>query len=189
MPSHPIVTLVGRTAFPRLRARSERRLTRWIVAELAESPYVVEYAATFTFAATPAQVWAVLERFETLALTWPWLRELLVDGTGLRQGTVVRGVVAPPLPYQMRLDVVLDDCAPAECINASVHGDLEGSAQIAFDADGSETRADASWTIEMMQPSMRVAARLAPWLLRWGHDRVVAATVNGLRRHLADAPA
>lgn len=155
---------------------------------LPESPYVVEYAATFTFAATPAQVWAVLERFETLAVTWPWLRELRVDGTGLQQGTIVSGVVAPPLPYQMRLDVVLDDCAPAECISASVHGDLEGSAHIAFDTDGSETRADARWTIEMMQPGMRLAARFAPRLLRWGHDRVVANTVNGLRRHLADEP-
>jgi carbon monoxide dehydrogenase subunit G len=158
------------------------------VAELAESPYVVDYAATFTFAATPEQVWAVLERFETLAVTWPWLRELRVDGAGLQQGTVVRGVVVPPVPYQMRLDVVLDECAPAECINASVHGDLEGSAHIAFDGDGSETRADARWTIEMMQPAMRLAARFAPRLLRWGHDRVVAATVNGLRRHLADEP-
>ena len=157
--------------------------------DLAESPYVVEYAGTFTFAATPERVWAVLERFESLAATWPWLRDLRIHGSGLRRGTEVCGVVSPPLPYQMRLDVVLDDCAPAEQINASVHGDLEGSAHIAFAGDGSETRANASWTIEMMQPSMRVAARLAPRLLRWGHDRVVAATVNGLRRHLADDPA
>jgi carbon monoxide dehydrogenase subunit G len=156
------------------------------VTDLAESPYVFEYAETFTFAATPEQIWAVLERFESLVATWPWLRELRIHGSGLQQGTVVCGVVAPPLPYRMRLDVVLDECAPAEHLNASVHGDLEGSALIAFNGDGSETRADASWTIEMMQPSMRVAARVAPRLLRWGHDRVVSATVNGLRRHLAD---
>ena len=153
---------------------------------VAESPYVFEYAETFTFAATPEQVWAVLERFEALAATWPWLRELRIDGTGLQQGTVIRGVVAPPVPYQMRLTVVLDDCAPAKYINASVHGDLEGRAHIAFDRDGFETRANVCWTIEMMQPPMRVAARVAPRLLRWGHDRVVAATVKGLRRHLAD---
>jgi hypothetical protein len=151
---------------------------------MAESPYVFEHAATFTFAAAPEQVWAVLERFDALAATWPWLRDLRIDGTGLRQGTVVRGVVAPPLPYRMRLVVVLDDCTPRRCINASVHGDLEGTARIAFDGDDSETRADARWTIEMKQPSMRVASRLAPQVLRWGHDRVVAATVNGLRKYL-----
>jgi carbon monoxide dehydrogenase subunit G len=155
---------------------------------VTKSPYVVEYEATFTFAATPERVWAVLERFEALAATWHWLREFHVDGAGLHEGNVVRGVVVPPVPYQMRLDVVLDECAPAEHINASIHGDLEGSAHIAFDGDESETHANAVWTIEMMQPAMRVAARIAPRLLRWGHDRVVTATVNGLRRHLADEP-
>lgn len=150
------------------------------------SPYVVEYAATFTFASTPERVWAVLERFETLATTWTWLRELRVDGSGLQNGTVLHGFVVPPLPYRMRLDVVLDDCASSERIDASVHGDLEGSAHIEFNGDGSETHASVRWTIEMMQPSMRIAARFAPRLLRWGHDRVVTATVNGLRRHLAE---
>ncbi len=153
---------------------------------MAESPYVVECSATFTFAASPERVWAVLERFETLAATWPWLRELRIHGSGLQNGTVVAGVVTPPLPYRMRLDVILDECVPAERIDASVHGDLEGSAHIAFSGDGPETRANARWTIEMMQPSMRVTARLAPRLLRWGHDRVVSATVNGLRREVAE---
>jgi carbon monoxide dehydrogenase subunit G len=156
------------------------------VTDSARSPYVVEYAATFAFAASPERVWAVLEGFETLAAKWTWLRELSVDGSGLRKGTVVHGVVVPPVPYQMRLDVVLDDCAPVRRIDASVHGDLEGTACIAFEGDGAETRANAVWTIEMMQPAMRVAARFAPRLLRWGHDRVVTATVNGLRRHLAE---
>jgi hypothetical protein len=32
---------------------------------------------------------------------------------------------------------------------------------------------------------MRIAARVAPPVMRWGHDRVVEATVAGLRRHLA----
>ena len=156
------------------------------VTDSIASPYVVDYAATFTFAATPQQVWSVLERFESLAATWPWLRELHVDGSGLQNGTVIHGVVVPPLPYRMRLEVVLDECAPFERIDASVHGDLEGSAHIAFEGDSSETLARAQWTLEMMQPSMRLAARFAPRLLRLGHDRVVTATVNGLRRQLGE---
>jgi carbon monoxide dehydrogenase subunit G len=156
---------------------------------MADSPYVFEYAETFMFAATPERVWDVLERFETLAATWPWLRELRVEGAGLQRGTVVRGVVTPPLPYRMRLVVVLDECAPESCIKASVHGDLEGWAHIVFTGDGAQTRADATWTIEMTQPAMRVAARLAPRVLRWGHDRVVAATVNALRRLVGEESA
>jgi hypothetical protein len=37
----------------------------------------------------------------------------------------------------------------------------------------------------MMQRPMRLAARVAYPLLRWGHDRVVEATVAGFRRQLA----
>ena len=36
----------------------------------------------------------------------------------------------------------------------------------------------------MMQRPMRLAARVAHPVLRWGHDRVVEMTVNGFRRHL-----
>jgi len=156
------------------------------VTDTADPRYVVDYARTFTFNATPEQVWAVLERFESLARGWRWLREIRIDGPGLARGTVVRGVVAPPLPYRMRLEVILDDCVPERCIDASVHGDLEGVARISFEGDDTETRAHATWTIEMRQASMRVAARLAPRLLRWGHDRVVDATVQGLHRQLDD---
>jgi hypothetical protein len=38
----------------------------------------------------------------------------------------------------------------------------------------------------MMQRPMRAAARVASPVLRWGHDRVVAATVSGFRRQLRD---
>ena len=41
-----------------------------------------------------------------------------------------------------------------------------------------------SWTIEMRQRPMRLAALVAHPLLRWGHDRVVDATVSSFRRHL-----
>ncbi len=155
---------------------------------MADSPYMFDYAGTFVFAATPERVWGVLERFQTLAATWPWLHELRVEGAGLQPGTVMRGIVTPPLPYRMRLVVVLDECVPSSCITATVHGDLEGPARIVFASagGGDETRVDASWTIEMKQPAMRVASRLAPRVLRWGHDRVVGATVNALRRILAE---
>jgi hypothetical protein len=63
-----------------------------------------------------------------------------------------------------------------------VHGDLEGTARLTFDGDDAEARAHATWTIEMMQRPMRVAARFAYPLLRWGHDRVVDATVDGFSR-------
>jgi hypothetical protein len=86
----------------------------------------------------------------------------------------------------MRLDVLLDECVAERRITAFVHGDLEGAAWLVFDGNDVESRAHATWRVEMMQRPMRLAARIAPQLLRWGHDRVVDATVEGFRRHLVD---
>jgi hypothetical protein len=69
-----------------------------------------------------------------------------------------------------------------------VHGDLEGPARLVLGAVDSGTVAEVSWTVEMTQRTMRLAARVAHPLLRWGHDRVVEATIDGYRRHLAEPP-
>ena len=96
----------------------------------------------------------------------------------------MHGVVATPVPYRMRIDVVLEDLVVEQRIVARVHGDLEGPATLRFEGDGAVSRAHVAWALEMMQRPMRVAARVAHPLLRWWHDRVVDVTVDGLRRQL-----
>jgi carbon monoxide dehydrogenase subunit G len=152
----------------------------------ASSSYVIEYDGTFTFAAPVAEVWATIAHLDRYSSWWSWLHDFSVDGDTLHHGTVLHGVVAPPLPYRMHLDVVVDECVPERCITALVHGDLEGAARLTFDGADGKTRARATWTIEMMQRPMRIAARVARPLLQWGHDRVIDATVDGFRRHLGD---
>ena len=147
---------------------------------------VIEFDDTFTFPVPVARVWQMMGRFVLFPSWWSWLREFAVEGQDLERGTVLHGVVAPPLPYRMQLDVVLDECVPGRRITAFVHGDLEGTAHLEFDGDGAESRVHATWTIEMMQRPMRAAARFAHPLLRWGHDCVVGATVDGFRRHLVE---
>lgn len=151
---------------------------------MSRSSCVIEYDGTFTFPVPVARLWATLVQVDRYPSWWGWLHEFSVDGNGLERGTVLHGVVTPPLPYRMRLDVVLDECVPERRITALVHGDLEGAATLTFDGDTSETHAHAMWTIEMMQRPMRMAARIASPLLRWGHDRVVDATVDGFRRRV-----
>jgi len=152
---------------------------------VASSPYVIEYRGSFHLDPEPSQVWAVISRLDRFENWWGWLREFEVEGDGLRSGSVLRGVVVPPLSYHMRLEVVLDTCTRPRQIDATVHGDLRGAARLDFATDAGGTRATVSWTIEMMQRPMRLAARMAHPLLRWGHDRVVYATVEGFRRTLA----
>jgi hypothetical protein len=148
------------------------------------SAHVIEYDETFTFPVSVPQLWATMVQVDCFSSWWGWLHEFSVEGDGLEPGSVLHGVVVPPLPYRMRLDVVVDECIPERRISALVHGDLEGAARLTFEGDDVESRAHATWTVEMMQRSMRLAATVAHPLLQWGHDRVVDATVDGFRRHL-----
>jgi hypothetical protein len=156
------------------------------VLAVSRSVCVIEYEHTFGFPVAAERVWATMERFDCFCGWWPWLREFSVEGFGLASGTVLHGVVVPPLPYRMRIDVVMNECVPTRFVGASIHGDLEGAARLSLDGDDTETRVCATWTIEMMQRPMRLAARVGYPLLRWGHDRVVDATVDGFRRHVLD---
>jgi uncharacterized protein YndB with AHSA1/START domain len=150
------------------------------------SPYVVDYAGRFTFPLPPPEVWTALEHLERYETWWGWLRDLRVDGPGLAPGCVLHGVVAPPLPYRMRLRVELVACEPPRFIDAAVDGDLAGRARLVLEPAGGGTVVSVAWTIEMMQRPMRLAALVAAPLLRWGHDRVVETTVAGFRRQLGD---
>lgn len=154
------------------------------------SPYVIDYRGRFDFAVPPEEMWAALEQAERFEGWWGWLREFRLEGAGLSSGSVLHGLVSPPVPYAMRVRVVLDRCRRPECIDATVAGDLEGSARLVLHrrGDGAGTSAEVAWSVEMMQRPMRIAARVAAPLLRFGHDRVVDATVAGFRRHLRTEP-
>jgi uncharacterized protein YndB with AHSA1/START domain len=147
---------------------------------------VIEFQRTFAFPVPAERLWAAMVQFDEFSSWWSWLREFSVDGAGLESGTVLHGVVEPPVPYRMRLDVVVDTCEPTQRVGAAIHGDLEGTAMLHLEGDDATTLVHAVWTVEMKQAPMRLAARIGHPLLRWGHDRVVEATVDGIRRHLAD---
>jgi carbon monoxide dehydrogenase subunit G len=153
---------------------------------MVRSCYVIEYEGRFRFAVPPAFMWSVLQRLDDFPRWWTWLHDFRAEGDGLTAGAVLRGTVTPPLPYRMSVRVDVERCIPARLVDASVHGDLEGDAHLRLEPDDGEagTRADVAWALEMRQRPMRVAARVAHPLMRWGHDRVVDATVMGFRSRL-----
>ncbi len=151
---------------------------------MVASPYVIEYSGSFLFPVPPEALWSAIEEMEHFEGWWSWLSDFQLDGPGLQAGSVLRGVVSPPVPYRMTVRVQLDRCEPARRVEATVHGDLEGPARLTLEPTADGTRADVSWRIEMTQRRMRVASLLAGPLLRWGHDRVVEMTVRGFRRQL-----
>ena len=153
---------------------------------MAGSPYVIEYRGAFSFPCPPDEVWSAMQRFERFECWWGWLREFRVEGPGLEGGSVFHGVVVPPLPYRLGVRIALLECVRPRRIEAAIHGDLEGAARLVLEPEREGTRASVSSSIEVMQRPLRVAARVAPRVLRWGHDRVVEATVTSFRGHLRD---
>ena len=149
---------------------------------------VITYRRAYAFSTAPRELWDAIEEVDQFQAWWPWLQEFRIEGGSLATGSVLHGVVAPPLPYRMRIRVELIDCEPPFRMNALVHGDLEGEATLHSRPDGLGSIVEVAWTVEMMQRPMRLADRMAHPLLQWGHDRVVEITVAGFRRRLATDP-
>jgi carbon monoxide dehydrogenase subunit G len=149
------------------------------------TPPVIDYRGGFVFDVTPGELWSSIEHAEQFESWWPWLHEFTLEGGELRSGAVMHGVVAPPLPYRMHVDVELANCRRPTAIDAVVQGDLRGNASMRIRHNGSRgCTVEATWSVEMMQTPMRIASRFAHPLLRWGHDCVVEITVRSFRRHL-----
>lgn len=146
----------------------------------------IVYRSAFRFAVTPSALWDAIEHTEWFEGWWPWLHEFSLEGGALVTGSVLHGVVTPPLPYRMNVDVELLRCDRPREIDAAVHGDLEGTAELRLREEGPGTIAEVAWTLEMMQRPMRVASRVAHPVLRMGHDAVVRMTVASFRRHLRE---
>jgi carbon monoxide dehydrogenase subunit G len=147
-------------------------------------PAVIEYERSFAFAVPPERFWENLERVDQFERWWPWLHEFRLEGEPLAAGSVLYGVVTPPLPYRMRIRVELTRYEAPVAIDATVSGDLEGDAELRVRPAAGGSLVEVAWAMEMMQRPMRVAARFGRPLLQWGHDRVVEMTVAGFQRRL-----
>lgn len=151
---------------------------------------VIDYTATFSLPARPEEVWDRIERFEQYETWWGWLDSFRAEREGLVDGNVLEGVVAPPLPFRLNVQVRLDRCDRPHHVDASVDGDIRGRASLSLEGSGAGTRAAVRWSLAMVRGPVRTAAFVAYPFVRWGHDRVVEMTVRGFRRRaLADVEA
>jgi hypothetical protein len=145
---------------------------------------VINYREQYEFPQSPPELWRAMEEVDRFETWWAWLEEFRLEGDSLTAGAVLHGVIAPPLPYRMRIRVELTRCDPGRNVDALVHGDLEGEARLEIRDAGTGSIVDVAWAVEMMQGPMRMASRFAHPLMQWGHDVVVAITVAGFRRRL-----
>jgi hypothetical protein len=137
---------------------------------------------SFRFPVGPEDLWRTMEQFDQFEVWWSWLRQLEADHDGLVAGNVLHGVVMPPVPYRLRVDVRLASCERPRLVEAIVSGDLLGRARLRLNECNGGTEVSASWSLEMGTRTLRLAADVAHPLMRWGHDRVVDMAVEGFRK-------
>jgi len=190
MPEETLLTPGSREASP-CRGRESGRRRFWhegastsiSFPDMPRRP-IMTYRRTYEFSISPSEMWDTIGEVDQFEVWWPWLEEFRLEGDTLEEGAVLHGVIAPPLPYRMRILIELARCEPSRSIEALIHGDLEGEASLELRPRGVGSSVEVAWTVEMMQRPMRAADRMAHPLLQWGHDRVVEITVAGFRRRL-----
>ena len=137
----------------------------------------------------PTPLWEIIERFELFESWWGWLTDFRADGEELVNGNLLHGTVVPPVPYRLRLDVLLQRCERPRLVEAAIGGDLRGLAALRLEAADDGMRAEVTWSVEMYSAPLRIAAHIAYPLMRWGHDCVVDMAVAGFRQQALPATA
>ena len=74
---------------------------------------VITFRRDFKFDLVPDRLWERIEEFDQFEHWWPWLTDLRIEGSGLSTGTVLYGVVTPPLPYRMKLRIEIVEAVRA----------------------------------------------------------------------------
>jgi len=147
----------------------------------------IDYRGSFWFPVTPDQLWATIERFDLFESWWAWLDDFQADNGGLVDGTMLHGMVVPPVPWRLHLEVRLVRCDRPRLIEADVDGDVHGDAALRLEQAAEGTHATAAWSLRMNSTPLRVAVRAAHPLMQWGHDRVVDMTVSSFRQRALSA--
>jgi hypothetical protein len=142
----------------------------------------VDYRGAFWFPVSPDELWETIERFDQFESWWAWLRKFGADTEGLIAGNALHGTVVPPVPYRLRLDVRLEQCLRPHVVQATIGGDVRGSAEMRMEPVDDGTWVSVAWSLDMMSTPLRVAARVAYPVMCWAHGRVVQMAVAGFRQ-------
>lgn len=138
---------------------------------------------TYRFPAVRPSLWRAIQAVDRYESWWPWLREF--DGTALEQGAVWSCVVQPPLPYQVRFRISLDEVVEHEHIVASLDGDIVGTARLELRDRGPECEAHLTSQLAPDNRALRAVALLARPLVRYGHDWVLDTGANQFTHRFA----
>jgi hypothetical protein len=137
----------------------------------------------YGFAVDPATLWAAMTDVSSYRAWWPWLSGFEADA--FDQGEQWTCVVRPPLPYSLRFTLRLDVVDPPTCAEATVSGDIVGTARVSVRDDGnggSVARLESQ--LAPANRFLRGVARVARPVVRFGHDWVLDTGAAQFRRNL-----
>jgi len=160
----------------------------------------------YHFPADRAAVWAAVTSVDRYRSWWPWLRQF--RASGFAAGEVWDCAIQPPMPYQLRFTVTLEQVEAPSLVVATVGGDVHGTATLelrdAVAVAGGGTAPDGGMAggsavgchvrlqsaLAPANRTLRTVARLSRPLARYGHSWVIdTGATQFLARALADGAA
>jgi hypothetical protein len=143
---------------------------------------------TWEFDVEPSRLWGRLTAVDEYRSWWPWLRAFRSD-EGFTDQSCWECEVAPPLPYTVRFTVLLEEVEAPRHVRASVGGDLTGEAELSLRSEaGGRSTVRLRSCLTPTDPLLRRVARLAPPMVRWGHDWVLEQGRRQFVDRAADGP-
>lgn len=117
------------------------------------------------------ELWLRIAVVGNYSTWWPWLRKF--EASALATGEVWHGTLQPPVPYAIHCDVRFETVIEAKLIAALVTGDIAGPARIELRDETSGTQVRVVSQLQARSRSIRIVARVMPWLARRAHDWVL----------------
>ena len=142
------------------------------------SPFTFEL--TWELEVSPERFWDTISRTDEYQQWWPWLRRFEADG--MAEGSTWTAEIQSPLPYVLRVNLVLDEVVPCKRLATTVDGDIVGHAGLTLSPTATGSAIDVEWEMKPRSRYMQWAARLARPLLRWSHEWVLARGLEQFRQ-------
>lgn len=148
--------------------------------------YDVSHEADVSFPAPPEYIWESLTRTDLFDDWWAWIRDVELNGDALTTGSTISFTIDPPIPWHLRISVLVIDAERDSYLRGRVSGDLEGDAT--FELSGDETSSDVriAWDVHIRSPVIRPVIIIARPVLIRAQTWAVEVALRGFRRYLKE---
>ena len=139
-----------------------------------------------SFPAPPDHVWASLKRTDLYEDWWAWIRDVRLEGDALTEGSTISFTIDPPIPYRLKIAVLVTEADEGRFLRGRVSGDLAGDATFELWGDDDASEVEVVWDLEIRSPVIRPVIVIARPVLVRAQLWAVDVALRGFRRHLRD---